>query len=800
VIGALLVIAQLGIVAHAPDSASACEAVEISVAVSAPGRAVPSLYAPSLAPFDVLRSSAVPHVTYDTRGAGSTVAEYRYVLTTDRLGTFSIPPFEARLNGAVARSRPISLSIRPSERRPVPTVVARARVDTSLEVSFRALTLPETVYVGQQANYEVAVFLNETVRERLRRNPTFFPPDMQSMLAYDLPTKGDPPRRQVGSHCFDALIYQRALFPLMAGRFAIQPAQLVYSLPLSASFFSREESHELSTDSTVIVAIDPPTQGRPADYGGAVGNLRVAAKLDNVGSRVGDPMRLTVRVSGTGNVKLFPRPEVGVSWGSLVKGDERVQVDDNARKIAGSKEFDWVLTPKIAGELDLPPIRYPYFNPDSRRYEVASTSPTKVHVGAGTLASSDTARTETLLALRTRYRGPARQPLHQYPLFWAFLALAPLPAAILSTRERRRVKAERAPNRHMRLAKLAKDAALSHDACEVRRAYTMALAERLGLNPESFTRPGALAKSLRRRGVSTDIALDAERFLRSLDEAAFSATGTLADDAARYAAELYRKVDQEALPSARIPVATFVIVGLLSVGIATANAFDAGEARRAFDEGVAAYERHDFVAAREAFIASVSAEPRAADAWADLGTASWAAADTSRSVAAWQRALRMEPLAEDVRDRVELVHALPWTASGWVPALPAAWLFDLAAFLWLAAWTAAATRARRGRPIGRRDMATFGVISAALVIAGFALDDRLSGRHVAAMRHTASLNNEPQLGGERGATAIIGEVVRVTGRQGAWSRVVLDDGRDGWIESSSLLSLDVKDFDQIRIN
>ena len=99
------------------------------------------------------------------------------------------------------------------------------------------------------------------VRDRLRRNPTFFPPDMQSMLAYDLPVRGDPPRRQVGSRCFDALVYQRALFPLMPGRFAIPPAQLVYSLPLSASFFSREETHELQTDSTVIVAVEPPTLG-----------------------------------------------------------------------------------------------------------------------------------------------------------------------------------------------------------------------------------------------------------------------------------------------------------------------------------------------------------------------------------------------------------------------------------------------------------------------------------------------------------------------------------------------------------
>jgi hypothetical protein len=76
----------------------------------------------------------------------------------------------------------------------------------------------------------------------------------------------------------------------------------------------------------------------------------------------------------------------------------------------------------------------------------------------------------------------------------------------------------------------------------------------------------------------------------------------------------------------------------------------------------------------------------------------------------------------------------------------------------------------------------------------------LSGKHLAVMRHTASLSTDPQLGGERGATGIIGEVVRVTGRQGAWSRVRLDDGRDGWIESAALVSLDTRDSEQIRAN
>jgi hypothetical protein len=795
VIQALALVAQLAIAVHAPDAAPACDAVEISVAASAPGSSGPEVIPPPFVGFDILRSTVSPHVRY-SREQNLTTVEYSYVLTTDHTGVFTIPSFEARLGNAVSRSRPVQIAITPATgRAPLPAVIARARVDTSLEVSFHALAKPETVYVGQQANYEVAVFLNSTVRDRLRRNPTFFPPDMQSMLAYDLPTRGVPPRRQVGEHCFDALVYQRALFPLMPGRFAIPPAQLVYSLPLSASFFSREETHELQTDSTIVVAVEPPATGRPADYGGAVGSLRVAAKLDTSASRVGDPMLLTVRVSGTGNVKLFPRPSVGVSWATLVKGDERVQVDTTARRIAGSKEFDWVLTPRVAGELDLPPIKYGYFNPDSRRYEIASTNPTHVRIGAGTLASGDTARTETLLPLRSRYRGAPSVPLHEHPAFWALLALVPIPAITLKGRRRKRgPSAERAPRPAAMFAAL-RDAGRSRDASEVRRAYTRALAERLSLSPDAFTRPGSLTRALRRRGVSTATAQDAERFLRDLDEAAFSSARAFPEDAARTAAKLCKTIDEEALPrgygfgGVMGIIAVFVLCGV-GGGVAIAHAKGVADARRFFDDGVAAYGQHNFIASRESFIASVNAEPRAPDAWANLGTASWAVSDTARSVAAWQRALRMEPLASDVRDRVELVHSLTWDSAGWVPPISPAWMFDVGAAVWLAAWFIAAMRAARRSAWRGFELGAASTASILLLIAGFVLADRASGRHVAVMRRTESLSADPQLGSERGPTALIGEVVRVTGQQGAWVRARLDDGREGWVESAAVVALD----------
>ena len=43
---------------------------------------------------------------------------------------------------------------------PLPEVVARAKIDRARGVNFHALVTPETVYVGQQATYQLGVFID----------------------------------------------------------------------------------------------------------------------------------------------------------------------------------------------------------------------------------------------------------------------------------------------------------------------------------------------------------------------------------------------------------------------------------------------------------------------------------------------------------------------------------------------------------------------------------------------------------------------------------------------------------------
>jgi hypothetical protein len=489
-------------------------------------------------------------------------------------------------------------------------------------------------------------------------------------------------------------------------------------------------------------------------------------------------------------VKLFPRPDVQVPWASVVRGDERVHVDSSSSRINGSKEFDWVLTPRIVGELDIPPIRYSYFNPDQRRYAAAEAVATRVRVVTGALAASDTARVDDLLSIRPRYQGPVRTPLHQHFGFWLLVAAAPIPAFGFRSRERRRrvVSTESPADRLRRIA--LPSAVEQPTPPVVRRAFGDALGARLGLAPTVFTRPGALARALRRSGVSREVAERCEGLMRELDGAAYSRDGALSIDAAQRAIALYRAADDEALPHDEIRLPLSALGILLVFGLSTGVLAAASQVIPAnFDAGVSSYGHRDYASARDAFREVTRVEPRAADAWANYGTAAWAAGDTAHAVAGWQRALRLEPLASDVRERVQLAHGVPVGSAGFVPPTPLSLVAVLGVALWLVGWAYATRRAVRGQTLSGPASSLL-IAGAITLIATFGLESQLAGKRVAVVRATTQLHDEPMLGSGRGASTLIGEVVRIKGIRGAWTLIGLDDGRDGWIDSSTLISLD----------
>lgn len=250
-------------------------------------------------------------------------------------------------------------------------------------VRFTTLVVPDTVYVGQQVTYDAVTLVDDATRVRLRSNPEYTPTDVAGVSTYDFPfDAASVSDTIVDGARFRRYVYRRALFPLSAGNYTVPPATLRYTVPELDGYRSSMRTLALQSAPSTFVAVPLPPAGRPVGFSGAVGEWRDTLWTDGSAARVGDSFTVTIRLSGVGNLNLLPRPDLRIDWAAVVAGDERVSWDSTGTVVRGAKEFDWLVTPRVAGGMGIPPVRYDYFDPQTRRYETAATTLLPIAVAA----------------------------------------------------------------------------------------------------------------------------------------------------------------------------------------------------------------------------------------------------------------------------------------------------------------------------------------------------------------------------------------------------------------------------------
>lgn len=711
----------------------------------------------------------------------------------------------------------LTMWARPALAQP-PAILSEAPL-TGKAVEFHAVMHPDTVYVGQQANYQVGVFLGDEVRARLRRNPEFVPPEMAGVLGYDLPVTHVVVPDEKGGR-YEAHVFERAVFPLTAGVHEIPAARLSYSLPLNRSFFSREENFLLRTAPVRLVALATPTAGRPADYDGAVGtDLGIRLEADSAAApRVGDPLLVTARVSGTGNVNLFPRPRLDVPWANVVASGERVTLDTTRRAIGGVKEFDWILTPRRDGAQAIPVVSYSYFEPERATYLTAITLPEMVHVAVGTLAALDSsaAFVEPPMSVRERWRGAVPRPPAQAPIYWLAVALLPLPSVVMRFR-RRRPRLRTLPSSARELASFDPFSAADRSApgADVRSArglralFLRTIAERLAISSLPAGDERSFVRALRLEGVTAPVALDAAALLARLDRVAYDVDADRSRDSISqltdWAQTVTRSIDLEARrqpgnhAAGSSPSVGYIALVVAALGLGVVGAGSAGATAQPaltpmpavsalFDEGVSLYHAGNFAAAYDLFAAAAAREPRSADAWANAGTAAWANGDSAAAAVGWQRSLRLEPSARDVRERLHLLPAGQLVGAAAVPPVSQSFLQWAALLALTTASALALWSVASGGSLITAAVGTFLVI-AVLGGGGAALAaERLAARDLVVVGQGAVLRDQPAVAAAARRPLAAGEVARVRARAGIWTRIQLG-AEVGWVERTRLHEL-----------
>ena len=157
-----------------------------------------------------------------------------------------------------------------------------------------------------------------------------------------------------------------------------------------------------------VRVVPPPETGRPDWFIGSVGrNLRATATLDTALCKVGDPLTLTLEITGDISIGNLRPPVLGLLPG--MPDDFRLYSEPFATEtLENGKRFKYRIRPLKSGTLEFPALPVAYYDTEQMEYVTVHTQPLPLQAQATTqiAAVSDDPLLEDTQALTAADRQP----------------------------------------------------------------------------------------------------------------------------------------------------------------------------------------------------------------------------------------------------------------------------------------------------------------------------------------------------------------------------------------------------------
>lgn len=344
--------------------------------------------------------------------------QYNYRLTPLRIGEFTIPAPSVQVDGRDLHGRDVSITVlAPDEQDVVRMEITTDRESVypmqpfwvTLSVAIKALPTPhqdvnsvsvqrrnppvltipwavdEQLPDGLRPKIEWQRWLGETRNSRgigfnvnnLRDNSlmammsgavTFMPMPEKVKLA-------DKSGKETDYWRFE---FKREFTAERIGDFTFGPATLKgsFAVGVEAGRPIGEDIYAVAKPVSVVVK-DVPIEGRPDCYVGAIGKFDFTASLTPKKVKTGDPMTLTLTMTGEGAWDAVSPPAIGKT---AAIADHFKIYDATEQSKGNRREFTYSLRPLDAGITEFPAVPVAYFDVDSDKYVTIETDPIAIDV------------------------------------------------------------------------------------------------------------------------------------------------------------------------------------------------------------------------------------------------------------------------------------------------------------------------------------------------------------------------------------------------------------------------------------
>jgi hypothetical protein len=341
---------------------------------------------PSFNDFYIVGGPSQAMNTQIINGSLTRAISFSYFLQPKKEGTFIIYPATIEVSGRTLKSNSVSVVVNKSnagEGNREPTIAEQI----SENVFVRIIVDKDECYQGEQITATIK-FYN---RLQLSRGLDFKKePEFNGFWAQEIESVKDQFHYSTevykGVQFNVATLRKIALFPQRFGELEIDPIELATMVRVQVKgqqrsmwddFFGnfKDVPHHMVSNNAIIKVKPLPSANKPNDFSGVAGNFKMDVKLDKTETNVDDPITLSIKISGDGNVKMIEKPSFELPKDFDVfdpKTNESVTKRGNI--VTGYKTFDFLLIPRRPGEFKVPSFSFNYFDLNKKEY-VRHTSP-----------------------------------------------------------------------------------------------------------------------------------------------------------------------------------------------------------------------------------------------------------------------------------------------------------------------------------------------------------------------------------------------------------------------------------------
>jgi len=335
---------------------------------------------------------------------------FSYRLTPKRHGRLTIPSISVSAGGNSMATRPVTIRATP----PTESEDFKLRMSLSERKAYvgQPVTLTTTWYVGKDVrefSFNVPA-LDDDRFDVVGSDPVIDPNRRDRYVRIPLGDGqliGEKGQGSLDGKDYLTVRFRRTLIPKQAGNIALPRATVTCQTLKRYSqnrrrgspgdFFGSEffgmgrravyETAVVPSNRPALQVLELPSTGRPAGFSGLVGKYKIAAEATPAEINVGDPITLTVKISGPpylGNVQLPP-----LATQNRLNRDFKIP-QERAPGIVkrGAKVFTQTIRARHSEINRIPPIELSYFDPESGRYQRAETDAIPLSVASAKIVTA----------------------------------------------------------------------------------------------------------------------------------------------------------------------------------------------------------------------------------------------------------------------------------------------------------------------------------------------------------------------------------------------------------------------------